>query len=450
MNRFIALLPAPCMEEQPRQRPVSTGWSRIKFAPVLFWESGIRCTDCFPTLRLARGFVTVMQPKPSSSAFQICTEKPTRVPHLMDTADTLGRWFRSLAAGLEHDIDQLHALFTDTETPRLLQILPYAGYRNGSELRVSGRVVEYRQPLAPAERTFDKLRAMWSLYNSQEVAGVTVRCDAFGLSATCVSDDEGYIEFSIAIDCELPATALWEFVRLSLPGHTEVTVPVIAPGTDDHWAIISDIDDTIIETGATDFAANWRRIILEQPNERLAVSGAADLYRALAKDHAAPTRPFFYVSSSPWNLHGFLTQFMELNGMPRGPLFLKDLGIDASKFIDGGHKTHKVDAIGKIMQFYPEHRFLLMGDNGQKDVEIYAEIVETFPQRVAAVFIRDVTGECTTGVKANLLARMAIQGVQTYCADNFEEGVSILKTLGIEHPAEVVRASGGSASARPS
>jgi phosphatidate phosphatase APP1 len=363
----------------------------------------------------------------------------------MDTADTFRRWLRSLAVGMERDIDQLHTLLTDPKAPGLVQILPYAGYGNGDELHVSGRIVEYRKPLAPAERALDKLRAMWSLYNSHEVAGAEVRCDAFGTSAICVSDDEGYIDFRLKIERPLPATAAWGSATLTVPGREpqiEVAVPVLAPGTDDHWAIISDIDDTIIETGATDFAANWRRIVLEQPGERLAVPGTADLYRTIARNHAAPTRPFFYVSSSPWNLYGFLTQFMELNQIPHGPMFLKDLGIDASKFIDSGHKTYKLDAIGKILRFYPDHRFLLMGDNGQKDVEIYAEVVEAFPQRIAAVFIRDVTGECGSGAKADLLAKMAALGVQTYCADSFHMGVSVLQALGIEHPVEAARASG--------
>ncbi|MBB4858320.1 phosphatidate phosphatase APP1 [Novosphingobium chloroacetimidivorans] len=363
----------------------------------------------------------------------------------MDTADTFGRWLRSLASGLEQDVDQLKALLTDPVKPGSVQVLPYVGYRNATALRVSGRVIEHQAPLSSAEGVLDKLRAMWTIYNSREVGGITVRCEADGVSATCVSDEEGYFAFDLAIDRPLPPRALWEHVTLSPPGlepHLPLNVPVLAPGTDDHWGIISDIDDTVMETGATDFAANWRRIILEQPAERLAVPGAADLYRLIARDHAAPTRPFFYVSSSPWNLYGFLTQFMELNRIPHGPMFLKDLGIDAGKFIDAGHKGHKLDAVRTILRFYPEHRFLLMGDNGQQDVEIYAQVVSEFPQRIGAVFIRDVSGECGTGAKAAHLAEMARLGVQTYCAASFADGVSILRALDIDNPVEATRASG--------
>lgn len=334
----------------------------------------------------------------------------------MQTADTFHRWLRSLAVGLEQDVDQLKALLTDPVASGAVQVLPYAGYRNTRTLRVSGRVVEYSVPRAPADGVLDKLRAMWAIYNSREVSGVTVCCEVDGAGITSVSDEEGYFTFDLAIDRLLPPRASWENVTLSIPNRDPaqpLTVPILAPGTDDRWGIISDIDDTIMETGATDFAANWRRIILEQPGERLAVPGTADLYRLIARDHAAPTRPFFYVSSSPWNLYGFLTQFMDLNRIPHGPMFLKDLGMDASKFIDGGHKSHKLEAIRTILRFYPEHRFLLMGDNGQHDVEIYAEVVKQFPQRIGAVFIRDVTGECGKGAKAAHLADMARLGVQT-------------------------------------
>lgn len=363
----------------------------------------------------------------------------------MDTPDSFRRWLRSLATGLEQDVDQLRALLTDPAEPCAVQMLPYAGYRNARELRVSGRIVEYQAPRAPAQSVLDKLKAMWTIYNSREVSGVAIRCDADGISGTCVSDEEGYFQLSLAIDRTLPATTAWESVTLSIldrEAQLTLTVPVLAPGRDDRWGIISDIDDTVMETGATDFAANWRRIILEQPGERLAVPGAADMYRMIAHDHAAPTRPFFYVSSSPWNLYGFLAQFMDLNRMPHGPMFLKDLGIDASKFIDGGHRSHKLEAIRTILRFYPEHRFLLMGDNGQQDVEIYAEVVSDDPQRIGAVFIRDVTGECATGGKADLFAQMAHHGVETYCAASFAEGVSILRGLGIDHPVEATRASG--------
>ncbi|RYG79656.1 MAG: DUF2183 domain-containing protein, partial [Alphaproteobacteria bacterium] len=174
--------------------------------------------------------------------------------------------------------------------------------------------------------------------------------------------------------------------------------------------------------------------------DRLAVPGAASLFGMIARDHRAPTRPFFYVSSSPWNLYGFLADFMERNAIPHGPMFLKDIGIDATKFINTGHAAHKLDAIRTILAFYPDHRFLLMGDNGQKDVEIYGEVVRNYPDRVGAVLIRDISGSCKAGQNAELLTAIGMAGVPVYCAEGFDEAQMVLEGLGFERPAETARA----------
>jgi len=364
----------------------------------------------------------------------------------MSLSGVLRRFLHSTAVELERDVDRLQDLLSPSSAVRKVRMLAYAGYRNAREVRVSGRIVRYDDPLDGGEGLVSRARAMMAIYNSHEVPGVTVRCEGYGRSVDVISDEEGYASFAIPIDRPLPATTEWEAVRFSTPGRAaqaaSVEVPILAPGTDDHWGIISDIDDTVIETGATNFVKNWRRVLVERPGDRLAVPGAASLYGTIAGNHAAPTRPFFYVSSSPWNLYGFLAEFMELNRIPHGPMFLKDLGIDPAKFIKTGHDTHKLEAIRTVLAFYPDHRFLLIGDNGQMDVEIYAEAVKTYPDRIAAVFIRDVSGNCADGLKAERLAEMTRAGVKTFCAAEFGDAVALLRELGLEHPAEVAKAGG--------
>jgi len=217
-------------------------------------------------------------------------------------------------------------------------------------------------------------------------------------------------------------------------------VPIIAPGTDNHWGIISDIDDTVVETGATDFLKNWRRVLVDRPADRLAVPGASTLYKMIARDHAAPARPFFYVSSSPWNLYGFIAEFMEMNGIPHGPMFLKDYGIDRTQFIRKSHDEHKLPAIESVLAFYPRLRFLLIGDNGQRDVSVYAQVVKDFRQRVAAVFIRDVDGSCRSGPEGGLLEEIEASGVPTFCGAGFGDAVSVVEKLDLDRPLEAASA----------
>lgn len=355
------------------------------------------------------------------------------------------RSVHAVIADVERDLDRLADLIGEGEGhEQRVRVLAYAGYRTQERVHVKGRVVRFAPGLTKAVGTWDRLRAMMAIYNSDELAEVPVRVDGYGQSANTVTDEEGYFAFDMAVARALPEKTMWEQVVLSTPDREAqqagIAVPVLAPGADLNWGIISDIDDTVVETGATDFLKNWRRVLIDRPGDRLAVPGAATLYKTIAVDHRAPARPFFYVSSSPWNLYGFLTEFMELNGIPHGPMFLKDYGIDADRLIDAGHDAHKLAAIETIMAAYPKLRFLLIGDNGQRDVAIYARVVEDFGRRVAGVFIRDVDGSCRSGPEGALLAEIEARGVPTYCGAGFDEAVAVVRRLELDRPLEAASA----------
>lgn len=364
---------------------------------------------------------------------------------MSDTPSPIRRFIHAVARDLENDIDRVEDLVSAGEGHgQKVRLLAYAGYRNAQTLRLKGRIVRYRKPLDAGEGTLTRLRAMMEIYNSHELPGIKVRLDAFGTVSEAFTDEEGYFTFELSIDRPLPERTEWERVKLSTPDNQsqqpDIEVPIMAPGTDNHWGIISDIDDTVVETGATDFLKNWRRVLVDRPQDRLAVPGASTLYKMIAEDHAAPARPFFYVSSSPWNLYGFITEFMELNGIPHGPMFLKDYGIDENQLIDRGHDAHKLAAIEEVLSFYPNLRFLLIGDNGQRDVEIYSRVVSDFGQRVSAVFIRDVSGTCREGAKAELLRGIEAAGVPTFCGAGFEDAVAVVKSLDLDRPFEAAKA----------
>lgn len=355
------------------------------------------------------------------------------------------RFVHAAIADMERDLDRISDLLADGEgLEQRVRVLAYAGYRNAERAHVKGRIVRYAPGFAKAEGTLDRLRAMLAIYDSDELPDVAVRVAGYGVSLETISDEEGYFSFDMPVDRPLPEVTEWEQVTLSTPGRTaqqaDIAVPVLAPGANLNWGIISDIDDTVVETGATNFLKNWRRVLIDQPAERLAVPGAATLYKTIAVDHRAPARPFFYVSSSPWNLYGFLTEFMELNAIPHGPMFLKDYGIDQNRLINAGHDAHKLAAIETILTAYPKLRFLLIGDNGQRDVTIYAKVVQDFGNRVAGVFIRDVDGSCREGPEGELLEKIEAQGVPTFCGAGFEEAVAVVQRLDLDRPAEAARA----------
>jgi phosphatidate phosphatase APP1 len=151
-------------------------------------------------------------------------------------------------------------------------------------------------------------------------------------------------------------------------------------GPEARFGILSDIDDTILETGVQRVGRMILQTFTGSALTRTPFPGAAELYRALA----AEVNPVFYVSSSPWNLHTFLVAFLRHRGFPMGPVLLRDLlGTPAGR-------EQKAGRIREILDLHAKLPFVLIGDSGEKDPEIYADIVRAYPGRVLAVYIREV------------------------------------------------------------
>jgi len=130
-------------------------------------------------------------------------------------------------------------------------------------------------------------------------------------------------------------------------------------------------------------------MLLREQSTRVPLAGAAELYRALAQGEAGTVqRPFFYLSTSPWNLVGFLQDFLVRHGFPEGPLILTDWGPGAETLLRVSSRTHKLSTLRQLAQALPHSRFILIGDSGQQDPAIYAEFCVEHPGRVAAVYIR--------------------------------------------------------------
>ena len=169
-----------------------------------------------------------------------------------------------------------------------------------------------------------------------------------------------------------------DYRGLTDPHTTPLEVRVA--GRDARFGILSDIDDTILETGVQRVVRMIRQTLAGSALTRSPFPGAAELYR----DLAAGSNPVFYVSSSPWNLHAFLVAFLRHHGFPLGPVLLRDLlGTAAGR-------EQKAGRIREILDLHPQLPFVLIGDSAEKDPEIYADIVRAYPGRILAVYIREV------------------------------------------------------------
>ena len=157
-------------------------------------------------------------------------------------------------------------------------------------------------------------------------------------------------------------------------------------------SVISDVDDTVKVSQVRD-----RRELLANTflREFQAVPGMAAAYRRWAGDGAA----FHYVSESPWQLYGSLAPFLAAEGFPEGSFHLKVFRLKDSSFFDlfSDPEAYKRRTIEPILKSFPGRKFVLVGDSGEKDPEVYGALARDHRAQIVRIFIRDVTGEPADG-----------------------------------------------------
>jgi phosphatidate phosphatase APP1 len=286
-----------------------------------------------------------------------------------------------------------HRLDAKFSRNRPLAIAAYRGFADAAGVDLSGRVLA-EAPLAAATESddwWDNLRAAYRRFESDEVPGVPLRASFRGAGADAVSDHEGYYQVHIATEVA-PSDALWENATVALADGTLATPqPVLQIGPAATFGVISDIDDTVMQSAVTDWKRAVRLLLLHNARTRKPLTGLAALYRALQAGADGNRRnPIFYVSSSPWNLYDLLDDFMARNAIPPGPIYLRDYGTDAGKFIATSGHGHKLERARDLIRRLPQLSWVLIGDSGQADAEIYAELASELGPRVLAIYIRDV------------------------------------------------------------
>lgn len=307
------------------------------------------------------------------------------------------RWIGRVARNVERRVDEARTRVLGHRAAR--QVVVYRGFGTRDEVFISGRVLANR-PVGPALGTDSWWRNLGNSLRhleSDEVPGARVQLSFNGATHTAITDDEGYFRAWLRPAAQ-PGDTLWHDVRARViepvhHGAADVAGGgrVIIPRSAAAFGVISDMDDTVIRTDATRLIGMLRRTLLENALTRLPFPGVAQFYSGLhAGAGGTIGNPIFYVSSSPWNLYPLLTEFLEHQAIPAGPLVLRDWGIAESGALPLRHGDHKLGAIRQILDRYPALPFILIGDSGQEDPEIYSTIVHEYPSRILAVYIRNV------------------------------------------------------------
>ena len=299
---------------------------------------------------------------------------------------------------------------------RHVELHPFRGYGTPTRLRLRGRVLRSTGMVRSrlGDSVVDNLRNMFHRFESDEVPGAVVAARAaVGDEVRLRADGEGY--FDLALDLPRPLTdqRVWEPVDLQLlepaspDGVTHATGHVLVP-RDPQYAVISDLDDTVLHSHATSLWQMAKLTLLHNAHTRLPYEGVAGFYQALQRGRDGEAyNPVFYVSNSPWNLYDLLEDFLDVHGIPRGPMLLRDWSLRTLK----AGEVHKVAAIEGLLEAYPGLQVVLVGDSGERDPEIYRQVVLRHPGRVLAVYVRDVAPQRHDAVRA-IAAELGGHGVE--------------------------------------
>jgi phosphatidate phosphatase APP1 len=273
------------------------------------------------------------------------------------------------------------------------RVITHIGYGTSTYVRVFARVVMGRkgQPGPPSRQDATGALAPepwdrgWRVFLTAPASGVPVTVTIGEREVYGRSDRGGYIDV-VAHDHGLEPG--WQQVVVQAQGTEAVPADVYIVGDDVTYGIVSDIDDTVITTMLPrPMLAAWNTFVLRGKTRR-AVSGMAPLYRRLLAAH--PGAPIVYVSTGAWNTTSTLTRFLVESGYPLGPLMLTDWGATNTGWFRSGQE-HKRTSLNRLARDFPHITWLLVGDDGQHDPELYAEFAENRPDRVRAVCIRQLS-----------------------------------------------------------
>lgn len=355
-------------------------------------------------------------------------------------------WFRHSISSIDDFIDvRWRTLKQRMDWDGIPHIQPYIGFANDDLAWFHGRVLTNPPKDLPSEDDtwWDNLLQTYRRFESDEVAGVDIEIDFAGKRHRVTTDNEGYFHLETANTPDVRGRQPWQSIAMRIVDNVDVSPDesatfskMLTPPTSAKFGIISDMDDTVLHTGITGLTTAARLTFFHNARTRKPLPGVGALYHALQSgtDLLTPQQnPIFYVSSSPWNLFDLLEDFLDLNGIPPGPILLRDLGFDRNKFLKEGH-DHKLEKALRIMSAFPKLPFLLFGDSGQEDARLYAEAARQNPDQIKAIFIRDVdpgeTSEYDEAVQESI--KISEQhGVPMHLISDSSEAAEIALKMGL-------------------
>ncbi|WP_037316291.1 App1 family protein [Salegentibacter sp. Hel_I_6] len=285
-------------------------------------------------------------------------------------------------------------------------VTPYRSYGTKSHLYIKGRILD-NEPLKITKdaNIFKTIKTTYKQFDTFEIPDAQIDLSLPGkVQASTKTDAEGFFLFDDFIQEDLAEHADEEgwlnydlYYKGPMGKKTELLEDpfkgeFLIPDPTAEYGVISDIDDTILQTGVTSFLKLrlLKNSLLTNAYNRIPLKGASEFYQKLHTGRdGTPNNPIFYLSNSPWNLYEYLKLFLDHNAFPKGPILLRQFRTPFDGSIKP-EKPHKQKEIANILKTYPDMNFILIGDSGEHDASIYTEIAAQYPDRILAIYLRSV------------------------------------------------------------
>jgi phosphatidate phosphatase APP1 len=259
-------------------------------------------------------------------------------------------------------------------------VMAFPGYGSAEWVRVLGRVLIV-PPVKPVETgEYASVRG-WRSFASVPVGFAQVTVTIGGVSHEVVADRGG------VIDTVLPARLEpgWQTLQATVEGGEPVEMRVFVVGPDVRFGVVSDVDDTVMVTALPrPLLAAWNSFVVDE-HARQPVPGMAVLLERIAREN--PGAPVVYLSTGAWNVAPTLIRFLRRHLFPPGSFLLTDWGPTHDRWFRSG-KAHKASNLRRLAREFPDVKWLLIGDDGQHDDQLYTAFAIEHPDNVAAVAIR--------------------------------------------------------------
>ena len=285
-----------------------------------------------------------------------------------------------------------------------LQIVIFQSYGTDTHFYMRGRALEDETINLEQKGLLGLFINSWKRFETDEIKHTELKISLPDKTVLkTITDDHGYFKIDVQLknlnamandEGWLKIEASYNDVNIKRSIQNENRFPgeLLIPCPKADFGVISDIDDTIIHTGVVS-TLKWKVLlnsIFKNAASRIPLEGAADFYHKLHRGASGDNaNPIFYVSHSPWNLYRYLEFFLKQNTFPKGPILLRSFKDIFKK--KSGDQPQKHIEIVNILKTYPHLKFILIGDSGEHDADIYIAIAQTFPSQVAAIYLRSVS-----------------------------------------------------------